>query len=100
VCAAGFHGLDIQVPTVMLKSTPTHSKCFVPLCCKHLQQVENGKSKVILNIDADINWAFPKYVLSCKKKPAPPIRKTTRIIITPCLTLQHEFKLYNFPSLQ
>jgi len=61
--------------------------------------VENGKSKMILNIDADINWAFPKYVLSCKKKPAPPIRKTTRIIITPCLTLQHEFKLYNFPSL-
>jgi hypothetical protein len=31
--------------------------------------VENEKSKVILNIDADIDWAFPKNVLSCKKKP-------------------------------
>jgi hypothetical protein len=62
--------------------------------------VESEKSKVILNIDADIDWVFSKYVLSCKKKRAPPIRKTTRIIITPCVTLQHEFKLYNFPSLQ
>jgi hypothetical protein len=74
-----FMGLILQVPTMMLKSTPNHSKCFVPLSRKHLQphmandnktyqQVENGKSKVILNIDADVTWAFPKYVLSCKKK--------------------------------
>ncbi len=32
-----FMGLMLQVPTMMLKSTRTHSKCFVPLSCKHLQ---------------------------------------------------------------
>jgi len=38
VCAAGFHGLDAaSASPMMLKSTPMHSKCFVPLSCKHLQ---------------------------------------------------------------
>jgi hypothetical protein len=32
-----FMGLILQVPTMMLKSTPNHSKCFVPLSRKHLQ---------------------------------------------------------------
>jgi hypothetical protein len=86
--------------TIFSYSPPSSAKNPQDLGIENTNQVENGKSKVILNIDADINWAFPKYVLSCKKKPAPPIRKTTHIIIIPCLTLQHEFKLYNFPSLQ
>jgi hypothetical protein len=37
VCA-GFHGLDASsASSMMLKSAPNHSKCFVPLSCKHLQ---------------------------------------------------------------
>ncbi len=44
-----FMGLILQVSTMMLKSTPMHSKCFVPLSCKQLHMANDNKTYELEN---------------------------------------------------